>query len=55
LDFLDGNRNYNALIFSDLTHEEMLRETKVVKKADHLSIDLLPRGGFAMRIVPADN
>jgi alpha-glucosidase len=55
MDFLDGSRNYNALIFSDLNHEEMLRETKVVKKADHLSIDLLPRGGFAMRIVPADN
>lgn len=50
LDFLTDGKNYEALIFSDNTQTEMNREIRNVNKADKLSIALLPRGGFAVRI-----
>jgi alpha-glucosidase len=55
LDFLEGNKNYKALIFSDMNQAEMRRETKMVSKKDQLSLDLLPRGGFALRISLSEN
>ena len=50
LDFLEEGENYNALIFSDETHTTMNREIKSVEKNKNLSIDLLERGGFGLRI-----
>jgi alpha-glucosidase len=52
LDFLTDGNNYEALVFSDNTQTEMNREIRNVKKADKLSLALLPRGGFALRITP---
>ena len=54
MDFLDEDKNYTALIFSDDTHDTMKREIKSVKKNETLSIELLDRGGFGMRLNPAN-
>lgn len=50
LDFLAEGKNYNALIFSDETDTTMNRESRSFVKSDSLSINLLERGGFAMRL-----
>ena len=55
LDFLEENTRYNALIFSDMSQSEMNQEIKVTDRTDMLSLDLLPRGGFAIRISPTEN
>ena len=52
LDFLDEDQNYDALIFSDQSRTEMLRKTREVSKEDNLSFNMLPRGGFALRLSP---
>ena len=52
LSFLDPNKSYKALLFSDKTREIMNREIKRVRKDSILTINLLERGGFAMRICP---
>jgi alpha-glucosidase len=54
LDFLKEGKNYNALIYSDETHTTMKREIKSLKNNTNLSIDLLERGGFGLRLNPAD-
>jgi alpha-glucosidase len=54
LDFLEDGKNYNALIFSDETHTTMKREIKPVKNNTNLSIALMERGGFGLRLNPAD-
>jgi len=50
LKFLDHGKNYNALIFSDDTHQTMKREIIEVNADSSLALDLLERGGFACRI-----
>ena len=50
LNFLDTGKGYNALIFSDDTHQTMKRELIEVKTGSSLILDLLERGGFACRI-----
>lgn len=52
LDFLDEGKEYNALIFSDETHTIMKREIKSVKHNTNLSIALMERGGFGVRLNP---
>jgi alpha-glucosidase len=52
LNFLDPMKSYNALIFSDDTHETMKREIIEVNNGTFLTLDLLERGGFACRITP---
>jgi len=54
LDFLAEGNSYNALIFSDETHTTMKRESKPVMNSDSLSLNLLERGGFALRLSPAN-
>lgn len=54
LDFLEENRNYNALIFSDDTHVTMTRELRPVNNKSGLTIDLFERGGFGLRISPSE-
>lgn len=53
LDFLEEGREYDALIFTDQTRTEMLRETRTVSKTDDFSAGMLQRGGFAVRLSPA--
>jgi len=50
LRFLDRGKNYNALIFSDDTHQTMKREILEVNNDSSLTLGLLERGGFACRI-----
>jgi alpha-glucosidase len=50
LSFIEGGKDYTALIFSDMTHETMKREIKDVRAGSSLTLDLLERGGFACRI-----
>ena len=50
LNFLDPGNNYNALIFSDDTHQTMKKEIIEVNAGSSLTPDLLDRGGFACRI-----
>lgn len=52
LDFLADGKDYNALIFRDETHTTMLKETPTVTKATNLSLNMLERGGFAVRLSP---
>lgn len=52
LTFLDAKNNYSALIFSDLTHTDMLRRTQTVSCADSLKISLQENGGFAVHLAP---
>lgn len=52
LEFLKDGLSYNALVFSDDARDVMKREVKVVGKKDKLSIDMLERGGFAIRLSP---
>jgi alpha-glucosidase len=52
LDFLEDNQNYGALIFKDETHTTMTREELRVKKGSKMSIEMLERGGFALRLRP---
>lgn len=52
LNFLSEGKNYEALIFSDNTQTEMNREIRNVNKSDNLMFNLLPRGGFALRVIP---
>jgi alpha-glucosidase len=54
LDFLDDSKNYNALIFSDETHTTMNKETISLEKGSNLSINLMERGGFAVRLSPLE-
>jgi alpha-glucosidase len=54
LDFLAEGNSYNALIFSDETHTTMKRESKPVMNSDSLSLNLLERGGFALRLSPVE-
>lgn len=54
LDFLDEGKDYHALIFSDETHTSMKREIKSVKNDTNLSIALLERGGFGLRLNPVN-
>jgi len=55
LDFLKHNQEYTALLFTDLDSVQMKRDVRTLNNTDLLEIDMLPRGGFAMRIVPANN
>ncbi len=48
--FLDKNKNYNALTFSDKSQTEMLRNFSEISNKDTLSFTMLPRGGFAVRL-----
>jgi alpha-glucosidase len=50
LNFLDRGKDYNALIFSDDTHQTMKREIVEVNADSSLNLELLERGGFACRI-----
>lgn len=50
LNFLDTGFRYNALIFSDDTHEQMKREIVEVGNDSKLDLNLLQRGGFACKI-----
>jgi alpha-glucosidase len=52
LNFLDEGKKYDALVFSDKTHTTMYRENKMVENNSTISIDLLERGGFALRLSP---
>jgi alpha-glucosidase len=52
LNFLEDGVDYNALIFSDSTHVLMKREQIPVNKKTVLSVKVLQRGGFAIRIKP---
>ena len=53
LDFLEEGKNYDALIFSDQDSTMMNRETRVAVNKDTLLLELLPRGGFAVRLRPS--
>ena len=50
-DFLEEAKRYNALIFSDESHTSMKRETASLDSNSTLTIDLLERGGFAIRLI----
>jgi len=50
LNFLQGSKKYDALLFTDDTHDTMKRELTVVDSGSVLTIALLERGGFAGRI-----
>jgi alpha-glucosidase len=50
LNFLEPGKAYNALIFSDETHDTMKREVLEVNAASSIRLNLLERGGFACRI-----
>lgn len=50
LDFLADGKKYDALIFKDDTHTTMLKETQTVNKTTNLSLNMLERGGFAVRL-----
>mgnify|MGYP004701875457 CR=1 FL=1 len=50
LNFLDDGKNYNALIFSDETHTTMKHENISLINKSNIKLDLLERGGFAMRL-----
>ncbi|HRW86508.1 MAG TPA: glycoside hydrolase family 97 C-terminal domain-containing protein, partial [Bacteroidales bacterium] len=50
LNFLEGSKKYDALLFTDDTHDTMKRELTVVDSGSVLTIALLERGGFAGRI-----
>ncbi len=50
LEMLNEGDEYNALIFTDQTHDTMDRETRSVSKTTDLVIDMLERGGFAIRL-----
>lgn len=50
LTILDPGKDYNALIFSDETHQTMKREIIEVHAGSTLKLDLLERGGFACRV-----
>ena len=52
LDFLNEGKKYHALIFNDDTHTTMKKETRLISSNDTLSLNLLERGGFALRIRP---
>ena len=52
LDFLSGGKNYKTLSFRDDTDSTMLRETQTVSQSTNLTIGMLERGGFAIRISP---
>jgi len=52
LNFLNKGKKYHALVFSDDTHTTMKKETKLISSNDTLSLNLLERGGFAVRIRP---
>ncbi len=54
LNFLDPGKGYNALIFSDYTHQTMKREIIEVNTGASLTLDMLERGGFACRIFLKD-
>jgi alpha-glucosidase len=54
LTFLDPGKGYNALIFSDYTHQTMKREIIEVNTGASLTLDMLERGGFACRIFLKD-
>ena len=53
LDFLEEGKNYDALIFSDQDSTMMNRETRVAVNKDTLLLELLPRGGVAVRLRPS--
>lgn len=52
LNFLNEGKKYHALIFNDDTHTTMEKETRLISSNDKLSLNLLERGGFALRIRP---
>lgn len=52
LNFLEEGKKYDALVFRDKTHTTMYRENKMVENNSTISIDLLERGGFALRLRP---
>ncbi|MFA7584011.1 MAG: glycoside hydrolase family 97 N-terminal domain-containing protein, partial [Proteiniphilum sp.] len=52
LNFLNEGKKYHALIFNDDTHTTMKKETRLISSNDTLSLNLLERGGFALRIRP---
>ena len=52
LNFLNNGKKYHTLIFSDDTHTTMKKETKLISSNDKLTLNLLERGGFALRIRP---
>ena len=54
LGFLEGGRDYEALIFSDLGMTEMQREVLSIHHSDSLSMNMLQRGGFAIRCKPVE-
>jgi len=52
LNFLNEGKKYHALIFNDDTHTTIKKETRLISSNDTLSLSLLERGGFALRIRP---
>ena len=52
LKWLAEGDDYNALIFTDQSHDTMHRETKSVTNTTELVISMLERGGFAIRLSP---
>lgn len=50
--FLDEGKKYTAFIFSDDTRTTMKKEFKEVAANDHLSFNLLERGGIAIFLKP---
>ncbi|MBN1108901.1 MAG: glycoside hydrolase family 97 N-terminal domain-containing protein [Bacteroidales bacterium] len=50
LNFLEGSKKYDALFFTDGTHDTMKRNLTEVDAASSLTMYLLERGGFAGRI-----
>jgi alpha-glucosidase len=50
LNFLTEGIDYNGLLFKDRTHDTMTRETPDLENSAKLSIDLLDRGGFTLRL-----
>jgi alpha-glucosidase len=54
LDFLEEGKNYQALMFLDETHTTMERRLQSLNKSTPLTVNLLERGGFAMRLMPSE-
>jgi alpha-glucosidase len=55
LDFLNEGTNYNALVFSDETHDTMRRSMQKVNKSGELAFAMMERGGFAVCLTADDN
>lgn len=54
-DFLDDNLRYKLLIISDGAHDKDVKiQHQVINAQDSIDVNLLPRGGFVVKLEPLD-